>query len=456
MSFALLVHSVIGVCFLAAILYLFLLIYEEGIALFLALLVLLDCFSMVSDNFLRIPGIFRLKDLIFISTFIPLLIGIYKKDKRIKYIFGNPIAKTILTFLILVFLQILITKIRFPGESLSSVIRIGRRYFYYAIFFPALYILLNNKHFKKFKKLTIYATVFICALYIIQYIIGPACRIFSQGRIEYQVLQGVKVTRMYISGMVLSTLVLQICFMRFLLCKNTAFNIKNIFTLIMTSVQTLLTFGRAHIFGVISGTLFTLLSIKGQPRMKWLAKTSLFAILASLIYLAIFSVVFPNSANPLLAISRRVTSIFTTVANKDDTIGVRIKDNRNRIQLVKKNPVFGIGFVHDESKRFAFDRGYYSKGLRTSDSGVLTFLLDFGLLGLLYFLIMSSVVFKRGMQVYRKVNDSHLKALVLGAVSFYFGRLFSFITLVHFVRYDGIVVLSLSLVIIELANFKKE
>ena len=78
-----------------------------------------------------------------------------------------------------------------------------------------------------------------------------------------------------------------------------------------------------------------------------------------------------------------------------------------------------------------------------------TLLLDFGAFGLIWLLTLSLIVFKRGFKIYKRTDNLFYKSVILGIIAFYFSRLFSFVTLADFVLYDGIVVISFSLVYLE-------
>jgi len=447
-----LLNTYIPFIFLAFLFYLWLLFKYPEVALFASILAIFNCFSMMSEDFLRFPYLFRIRDIFFLSTFFPLLWGIYKRDKKAKYAFSNSIAKGIYLILFLCFIQVFVTKLRFPEESFNSIVRMGRRYFYYAIFFFVLYILLDKQRLRRFMKLCVGGVIIFCFMYIIQFLIGPAHRIFLWGRVEYQILQGFKITRMYILGAVVVALTFHISFMLFLFHNKFKYRFKNIFLMMLSGVQTLVTFGRAHIFGVVTGTLFGIACAKRQMKFR-----NLFKILIVFLLIFVFAevtskVLFPHKEALFKAISSRVASTWTAVIRQEDTFYFRIKDSLGRMELIKKNPILGIGFVHDESKLFAFERGF-SGNLRTTDSGTATLLLDFGILGFLWLFAMSLIVLRRGLSIYNRADSQFYKSAILGIIAFYFGRLFSFITLADFVVYDGIVVIALSLVGVELVNY---
>jgi len=439
--------------FLIFSLYLWLLFRYPEVALFISILVIMNCFSMMSPDFLRVPYVFRIRDIFFLSTFLPLLVGIYRKDEKIKYVFSNPIAKGIYIILFLALIQVFVTKLRFPEETFNSIIRMGRRYFYYAIFFPALYVLLDRDRFKRFEKLFISSVVIFCFMYIIQFLIGPSHRIFLWGRVEYQILQGFRVTRMYVMGVIAATLIFHITFMIFLFYRKFRHKLRNVFLMVLSGIQTLITFGRAHIFGVITGILFGVICAKRQPKFRNLFKIFIALFLILFLGEIISKTFFSQKEDFLKAIFSRIISTYKAIIYKEDTFYFRIKDSLGRMELIKKNPILGIGFVHDESKLFAFERGF-SKQIRTSDSGTVTLLLDFGILGIIWLFTMSFIVLRRSLYIYNRINSQFYKSVILGIISFYFGRLFSFITLADFVVYDGMMIITLAIILLEIINYR--
>jgi O-antigen ligase len=437
---------------LALIFYLWLLLEYPEIALFISFLVIIDCFSIMDEDLFRLPYLFRIRDIFFLSIFIPLIIGFYKKDNKIRDVFNNPIAKCISFILFLSIIQIFVTYLRFNDETLNSIIRMGRRYFYYVMFFPALYILLDEKRFKRFSKLFITSVIIFCFLYIVQFLIGPTHKILLKGRVEYQGLQGFTVPRLYISGVIAATLIFHISLMIFLFYKNFKYRVKNILFVIVSGIQTLVTFGRAHIFGVIIGTLFAIFFAKGHMRIKSLFKLSAFLLIAFLAVMT-FQILFQPEKDFFKAFYARIASTYNAVTERGDTFGYRIKDSLGRMELIKKNPILGIGFVHDSSDLFAFVKKY-SIGIRTGDSGIIDLLIDFGIIGVIWLLVMSFVVLKRSLVIYRETENHFYKTIILGVIAFYFGRLFSFITLEDFVAYDSIVIITFSLVLLEVLKYR--
>ena len=448
------IHPIVFFVLAGVFAYGIILVRFPEIALFLTILVVFDCFSMISENALRLPFLFRLRDVMLISMFFPFLAGVYKRDERIKNVFRSPIAKAILCISFIVLFQLLLTKIRFPQESVNSMVRMGRKYLYYCLFFPALYILQDKIKQRRFLKISISAIVIFAVLYIIQFFAGSSIVLFPYGRVSLQNLSGESVNRLYIAGAGLVTFLFQVLLMIILFGEQKRKKIM-IFLLMLFGLQTVLTFGRAHILGVIVGTLFALVLSREKKLFKKVVLAVSFFTIITFFFSMGFAVVFPEKRNPVEVIGSRIVSTFDAVVNKTDTFGGRLEDSAGRIDLLKRHSIVGIGFLHDEADMWGYNKGTIARSFRTGDSGILSLLMDFGLFGFSVLLFLSFLFLKRAMTLYRRLDSVYSRALVLGIVSYYFGRLFSFITLADFVTYGGIVVITLSLVILELIAIKE-
>lgn len=435
----------------AAIVYGILLFRNPEMALLVAFLMIMSCFSIMDEDFLRMPRLFRLRDLFLVSAFVPLLIGLYRRDTRMRYIFSSPLAKAIYAVIALAFIQILVTKARFPGETIGSIVRMGRKYFYYALYFPALYILIDPKRLKRFMIVFVGMVTVYSGLYILQFLIGPGNKIFMHGRVEHQILQGFGVTRVYTFGMTTATLLFHISFMVLLFSKK--WKGQSIGLLVLTGVQNLVTFGRAHIFGIITGTLFGISLIRGHLKIKSVIKLVAIILVILAVGQIISTFIYGGEHNLIQAIVTRLMSMYDAIRYQHDAFGDRIQDSLGRMSLIRDNLLFGIGFIHNESALFAFARGY-EDSISTTDSGTITLLLNFGVIGIIWLLILAFLVLRAGMETYRKTEDDFLRAVSVGILAFFFGRVFAFITLADFVMYDEIVVIILVMALLEALRYR--
>lgn len=436
--------------FLFIFMYLWLLFRYPEIALFISIAAIFNFYSMVNEDFLRVPNVFRIRDVFFLLAFLPLLVGVYKKNPMVAHVFNNPVAKGIYIILCLSLLQALVTKMRFPDETLNSIIRMGRKYFYYTLFFPLLYVMLYRPgSFRRFVGLFALTGAALSAAYIAQFMLGPANSVFLSGRVEYQSLQGANVTRIYIMGTTIVTLLFHISLMVLLFCKDSRQRAIGAFLTVLSGIETLLTFGRAHILGVAGGTILGIGLAGGRNRTLTLLKVVIVIVLILVAVEGVGRIFFAEKEFLFSAVSSRVTSVYSAMTrDSEDTFFFRIRESMKRQDLISRNLLFGIGFVHDESRLFASERGY-DTAIRTADSGLVSLVLDFGVSGVIWLGIFTSIVLRRFFQLYRVAQSPFYKSVMLGILSFYLGRLLSFLTLADFVSYDGITIVVLSLAIME-------
>jgi hypothetical protein len=310
---------------------------------------------------------------------------------------------------------------------------------------------MEDARFKRFIKLFCASAAIFSILFLLQFAIGQSHQIFKWAVVVEQNLQSYFVTRMYIDGQIVPTLIFHISLMVYLFGQQVRHKKLNTFLLLITGAQTLVTFGRAHIFGAISGTLFGLFLARKIKRSGIIKLFFLVLAITAVNFIAV-STLKPR-LNFFPAIATRITSIYGAVVEKNDTFGFRFEDSWGRLALIKDHPLFGVGFVHDESRLFSLMRGY-GGALRTADSGIVTLMLDFGIIGIVWLLFLSFVFWKHGMRCFNDTPDPLNKAFVLGIISFYFGRLFSCITLVDFITYDGMTVIAIALALMEVMSYR--
>jgi len=143
--------------------------------------------------------------------------------------------------------------------------------------------------------------------------------------------------------------------------------------------------------------------------------------------------------NPAVFAIKYMFSAFKDIANRGGTFAYRLKDSVARIELAKHNIIAGVGFVHPESGMFRLNT--VTEGVTTSDSGILTLILEYGLLGVTWLFVLTSIIYSESRKniVFMRGQS---EIFVLSAFAFFFSRLFSFITLADFVMIEGIVLLA--------------
>lgn len=439
------IHFLMPLLIVFSLVYLGLLFKKPEYALLLSVLMIFDFFSLIPEDFLRMPGVFRLKDIFLILAFVPFLNGLFNRDPKIRVVIKSVIGKCILFLIFITACQLFLTNFLYPSESVNSIFRAGRKYFYYLLFFPAYYILIDYGRLKSFIRLLVLSICSFCVLFMLQFFLADKVKIFS-GKIAVQNLQGFMVTRMYLSGAALVNVIFLIVL--FILLLSPIVKKKSYFLLmILTGLQIFFGFGRANIFSLFLGLAFIFLFVIKKKRGKVFFRV----IIAFFCIFIILNFIQFRGQRLSVAVSARIGSTFEAVFNVNDTFEVRRRDSLGRMDLIKKNPIFGIGFVHDETTLFARYKGF-GNALRTSDSGIITLLIDFGLIGFLWWLITSLVFVTKCVKLSHKIKSIE-KYYALGILAFYVGRMGSFITLAGFVNYDGIVIVVLCFVLIEIIEF---
>lgn len=429
--------------------YIFLLIKCPEIGLVIVIIAFNNFFSLLDPDMLRVPGFFRIKDLFFISAFIPLSLGFYKGTIKFQ---NTQFRKAIWVILFFTFLQILNTYF-IEHQNLNFTIRQARLYFYYLLYFPLVFLINNEQKFKRFFNLICISGIIYSTLIIIQYFAGTSFIIFKYASaVGTQNLGGIDVTRSYTSG---SSFAIITCF--YYLYK-TYYKIDNRYINLIICLVTFiggvyLGFSRANLFGIISGLFVTIfVFFKFTHKMKIfiyliISFASMFSIFKGLSYYTDNKFINPITHSIIL-----VTSAADDFINRRGTFEYRLKDSASRIDLFLKNPIMGVGFIHPDSNLIDVKtRKKGKRGVRTNDSGLITLLLDFGLIGLLWLSILTIVFIRICLKnfQYQTFENPINNILVLAMFSYYLSRLFSFLTLTEFVNQTGIAALCVSFLILE-------
>lgn len=149
--------------------YFYFLMRWPHIALIMTIIVIFDGFGLINpETFYRMPGVFKIKDLLFLSLFIPLLIS-RKWQYRFNIVYRNyhKIFAPILFILFLAALQMIRTSLN-HGLPLSSCVMAGRHYWYYSFAFLTAIYLDSLKKRKTSFDLFIIITVILAIIVIIQ------------------------------------------------------------------------------------------------------------------------------------------------------------------------------------------------------------------------------------------------------------------------------------------------
>ena len=408
-------------------------------ALFLSFLSLLDFLSMTNPNFLSIPGLFKLKDILFFAMFIPLFMNMTdKKDAQFK----SPLYTAILLMLPLFTMEALYT-VLVENQRLNLVISDGRRYLYYLIFFQTIYILRSRGHVRTYIRLLIGAGLTFSVLVILQNHFGQSVHIFlAPTKIESQTLSQVHVTRSYVTGTALANFLSYVCFFRALTQKKLFLVNLTLFLLIFVG-GVVLSYTRALWIGNVVGCITGLIVFKRYVNFKRLVQ--LLAVFALMLCIALpAKALISNDATDrhdqkdfLVA---HMTSAIDELMKGSGNFGYRLRDSAARIQYIKQHPIFGAGFIHANSEKNK-TLSTWREGFATGDSGIITLLMNYGLIGLIWLVFFISSFIRECLRTIR-VAEQEFRPVIIAAFSFIICSTVSFITLGDFVFTEGIVVLA--------------
>jgi O-antigen ligase len=371
--------------------YVFSLFRWPHLALIAALVFLFDGFGLVNTLIhFRIPGVFQLKDLVFVSLFLPLLFNA-KWQRRAESLMHNcrVLLVPIVVILVLTTLQMVRTSLQYD-LPLNTCIMAGRHYWYYA-FLPLAAVYLDDQ-----RKRGVTYTLFLLGVSVLAAIVILQTLILFRGgklflvdtiQVQRSAWGPLGLARIYSPGEPALVLGFALAFWGGAL----------------TSVT------RRRVFYTLVVSLCGLAVVLVNSRMRWVH-----AFLVVLIPLAFLWPHIPRAGRRLGAatcvlafsvisifgwtdrgdgylseIATRAVSAWTDFRDKKGTWEYRLDDNQFRFALIREHPLFGLGLVHsDYAWRFGAgevvkqtDVLSYKRGVTSTDSGIVDLLVNFGLVG---------------------------------------------------------------------------
>lgn len=394
------------------------------------------------EQFVNLPGVFKFIDLIYLITMLVLAMDVFKNGffwpAR-----GNKsraIYTIVLVFFIMVVLQIFATSIRFDLPIISSL-KVGRGYFYIIFFF---YL---NQFFKD-ENSCCELLMFLVGVCILQFIF-LTLQIFGIDIGASNIIRKLdvgnhSVTRVYIPAMFTAMSCFSVSLMLFL----ERYDYKNIvkIVLIITLLSLMLSFNRTYWGAVFYSVM--LICFFGSPTVSRNALK--YGFLS-----AIFVVPVLLSSDSGSIIFERLISIFSEVGSDEGNFIYRFSENPQRIDAFISNPLLGPGFVHSDYAASIFNFILDLKGLsesqieralllQTNDSGWITLLVSFGLIGVLW-VIIKKIILIKNIILYSSKLDVFYRSLLIGNSIFVVAIWLSSVTTYGFTYSDGIVSLATSM-----------
>lgn len=385
--------------------------------LVMALLVAFSFMSFINEDWFRLPYAFRVRDVMFILVILTYLFGVLSKSNWEE---NKILTKYKIIFVIIVsvvIIQIIFTMVHFDA-SLSSCFRIGRRYLYLLLFFPASYFLNKKKKVVYFIKLLVIWSFFVSVMYVLQCIVKNSFTLIPfPTHAEYQKILGLNIFRIYIDGTELINLTFFISTFVFItnFYKNKKIQALFLVVMVFSGLTTFLFLSRTKILSLTVALItLILILIKKGVKLKFFLFTVIFLLFFCFV-LSFTRVTLLNKVEPLFLLRERVASTFTDLFNMSGTFNFRIQDSGNRINLIKKNFIFGVGLLHDESKKLTYAKGF-NEQFRTRDSAFISFLFDFGVVGAIILSCICYFVFKDIHYLLKKLPKESIEFGILASI----------------------------------------
>lgn len=364
------------------------------LALVGALVFIIDGLGFINADLFRIPGVFKLKDLIFLSLLLPLLWST-RWQRRAKRIFHDCriLLFPVLVILGLTMLQMVRTSLQYD-LPLNSCVMAGRHYWYYA-FVPlaAIYLDTSHKRDSAFRLLMVVITGLACVV-IIQTIIYAVfqTRIVSDDVLFQEAHWGNVqwFSRIYLAGEPLVVLGFGLAFWGLLL-RPSGRGILGYAALGSLCILALLFINsRGRWVHAVLVILIPMLVLGPQIRR---ARGRLrYGLLVFVLAMTSLLVLAFHTNALLSGIGERAVSTWTDIRDQKGTWGGRLEDSQFRFKLFREHPLFGLGLVHpDYASRFGGGQVielpgglYFKESVTTTDSGIVTLLVNFGVVGLMW------------------------------------------------------------------------
>ena len=421
-------------CLLPVIVFIYIIQPEFGIIFsFLSILNLIPFIDFYKSG---IPGVFKLRDIPFLLAFLPLLKVIFIKKNNLKYAIRSPFLKWVFIFELWVFLVMLMTKLQF-NVSWNLIIRSARDYYHYLLLIPFLYVFLDVKRrIRILKYLMFYIS--ICA---IAYIVQSLTAVNFDWLLHSRTVPTEYFNRVYSRIVSASPIFLGLAIGKYVFKKSS--NLKIFLSIVLFFLVCALSYTRALYFGLfVSFLLSYILTLKLDLRFSSKHLTLFFGIFMTLAVVGTFISQSPDWI--LNAFADRIAQGIKDIKYREGTWGYRLTIMAPFLDVVRRNPWYGIGFLHKETGLLAF-LPYGESG--NADIGIINLLAKLGIPGAILWIGLIYMVAKRIRYIF--IPHFPHKVYIFGGFFFLLTAIFSSLTLLWFVSFFGIINVVFAIALIE-------
>jgi hypothetical protein len=402
---------------MAGVFFIWSIYFKPELCIVIMIIIFFDLFGFIDpDSFLRVKGIFKLKDVIFILMLISIIMDIVIKKGTSLQRLQSPVNKPLIALMLLVSFGIAYSSF-FRGERLDYSLRIGRIFYYYLIFFIIMYYIRSERQIRFVIFATFIFASMVAIIYAAQFFLGPHISVTPFGKVLAQRFEGISFARLYLPGFTVVYMGFMIAFWLFVYQGNRS----KLFLLLFLGVGVLFNFFRAYWIGTILGILLPAIYQKVDIKLKTLKLCVVFFVLIAIFIPAIKYVSYVTNTDVFTLFSSRLTSTFSEFINKKKSYGSRLKYANSRVELLKarKNFLLGVGFVQCDPFSSTGKSRYEISPISTGGHlGYLDIMLYMGLIGLSCFAWFILVILKRLVYIFRLTQSGLYKATIMGFIGF--------------------------------------
>lgn len=407
---------------------------EFGIALLI--LVAMDMLGfMDSETFLRIPGLFKFQDLLFVILMVRMAADLLINRTTANRL-RSPVTKPVLFLLACTALVIFLTAM-FRDTSIVLSLRVGRTFLYYSIFFLVLYYVRNEKQLRLLLNACFVFSFVVAVLLIVQFAVGRNVSLVPYWKIGTQRVGSYVTFRVYPRGIPV-LLMGFLCFVGALYHKlgNRSFQLAVITGILGLGV--VLQLYRTIWAVAIIGVIFSWFIVQRKYKVHFFRRAV--PLIGIILLLGMLIIPLYGTALKVSFVKVRFLSIFQDFFGVKGNYALNLAVAAERLQFIKSNPIWGMGFVHPSEP---FSLQLIGQSVGNIDNAWITILSYMGALGALSILWLSIAFMKRSLFILRNIKDSFYKGVLVGFIGFYIACLISLLYISPFVYGEGIAIIAL-------------
>ncbi|MDD2889365.1 MAG: hypothetical protein PHE49_01825 [bacterium] len=390
----------------------------------ISIVLITNMFCLINPDYFSLKGIFKLRDLLLIIPFLPLMTKELINRKNIPFIFGSITAKAIFGICFIISLFILATVLRY-SYPIALSFKIARDYFYFLFFFSVLYSIKGRKQLNFVIKAMIVLSFLFAVLYSVQALSGGKINPFPFYRGTSGLNWGVPLARGYVSfgfeGVILFALIGVVGFID---SNQVKLKFWLMIIVVFLGMAYFLSLGRSGWYCAILAIIFNWILLPVERKnmfAKWVIKTSAIFLL-SLFLIGVIR--YHSPAVLIIGGIGRFRSGLTEMQTRSGTFGARAKVFEGFLDKgVKENLLFGMGFLYPDegiSNTLPYRTVIYV------DSGLVTLLNTMGLIGCLIYIWLNIMFVWRSFYIFHRLHTPVYKGFL---ISFLAGLLVGWVTI---------------------------